>query len=114
MAISSRQPHAGNLSVLLTNPLVFKDPSVGNRVDRRERLGGDPRARGCGHLVSNEVVIKASIAQGPPIVHVCTRHCLPNTGSAAYLMELGALGGLAILAGAAMLARGRRRGEVTE
>jgi len=66
------------------------------------------------HLRSNEVIIKATLVKPPPIISPCTSHCLPNTGSAPYLLQLGALGGLALVAGTALLVRGRRRVEVTE
>jgi LPXTG-motif cell wall-anchored protein len=65
-------------------------------------------------LRSNEVEIEALKIEPPPGVVPCTKHCLPNTGSSPYLLQLGALGGLALLAGTALVVRGRRRGEATE
>jgi len=66
------------------------------------------------HLRSNEVIIKATLVKPPPIISPCTRNCLPNTGSAPYLLQLGAMGGLALVAGTALLVRGRRRVEAAE
>ena len=65
-------------------------------------------------LRSNEVEIEALQIEPPPGVVPCTAHCLPNTGSAPYLLQLSALGGLALLMGTALVVRGRRRGEATE
>jgi uncharacterized repeat protein (TIGR01451 family) len=65
-------------------------------------------------LRSNEVVITATLVEPPPGIVPCTAHCLPNTGSSPYLLQLGALGGLALFAGMALVVRGRRRGEATE
>jgi hypothetical protein len=62
---------------------------------------------------TNSVILRAVINQ-PLIVHHCTTHCLPNTGSAPYLLQLGALGGLVLLAGVALVTRGRRREGATE
>jgi uncharacterized repeat protein (TIGR01451 family)/LPXTG-motif cell wall-anchored protein len=65
------------------------------------------------HLKSNEVVITATLVEPPPGIVPCTAHCLPNTGSSPYLLQLGGLGGLALLAGSALVIRGRRRQEPT-
>jgi len=65
------------------------------------------------HLRSNEVVITATLVEPPPGVVPCTQNCLPNTGSSPYLLQLGGLGGLALLAGSALVIRGRRRQEPT-
>jgi len=64
-------------------------------------------------LRSNEVVISASLRKPPPGIVPCQVHCLPNTGSQPYLLQLGLLGSLAIVTGTALVAR-RRRGEATE
>jgi uncharacterized repeat protein (TIGR01451 family)/LPXTG-motif cell wall-anchored protein len=64
-------------------------------------------------LRSNEVEIEALLIQPPPGVVPCTKNCLPNTGSSPYLLQLGGLGGLTLLAGTALLISGRRREEPT-
>jgi len=64
-------------------------------------------------LRSNEVEISASLRKPPPGIVPCQVHCLPNTGSQPYLLQLGMLGGLALVAGTVLVVR-RRRGEATE
>ena len=63
-------------------------------------------------LKSNEVVIRASLRKPPPGIVPCRINCLPNTGSAPYLLQFGLLGGFALVAGTVLVAR-RRRGEAT-
>jgi uncharacterized repeat protein (TIGR01451 family) len=65
-------------------------------------------------LRSNAVLLVAQIQKPPPQLHPCIRHCLPNTGAAPYLLQVGALGGLVLVGGVALVARNRRREEAAE
>ena len=91
------------------------DEAVANTPGSRVLAGASAKAITMHHvhLKSNEVIIQAQLIEPPPGVVPCTKNCLPNTGSSPYLLQLGGLGGLTLLAGTALLIRGRRREEPT-